>query len=376
MDIKKTFIKLTSKTYPYGTEDQLLSFLPKDIKIDEHGNYYTKIGKDSKTIFACHLDTACKEEVKVKHIFRNNFIETDGKSILGADDKAGVTILLWLHKHKVPGTYYFFIGEEVGCIGSGQASKDVKQFKKYDRIISFDRKDTCSVITHQSWSRSCSDAFADGLINELKKGDLHLKKDDGGVYTDSAEFVNVIPECTNLSVGYYSEHTHNERQDIVFLEKLCHALLLVDWESLPTERDPKKTEYKSYANDDYEYGYGWGGSYHTTANKNSSGFNEGYGLEDFSVDPYTFNVTKKTRRSTKKKKGDDDFFINDRDFFEPLSDNDYVVPAKKFHYGILKEIYFDDRLTEEEISIVKEQYLDMENPDDVAFANHLDLIRR
>lgn len=380
MDIKKTFLKLTSKTYPYGTEKELLGFLPKGVKQDLYGNYFYQIGKNSKTIFASHLDTAHKDQVKVKHIFRDNFIETDGKSILGADDKAGVTILLWLIEHKIPGTYYFFIGEEVGCIGSGDASKDVERFKHFDRIISFDRRDTCSVITHQSWSRSCSDEFADGLIDEISKGGIHLKKDDGGVYTDSAEFVNVIPECTNLSVGYYSEHTFNERQDIVFLEDLCKALLVVDWESLPTKRDPKKSEYKSYTHDDYEYGYGWGGSYHggTTTSKSKStgfGFSEGYGAEDFKVDPYDFSPVRnnKTRRSNKKKGKD---FEDEDDFFEPMSSDDYVTEVRKFHYGILKEIYFDDKLSEEEIAIVKEQYLDMSNPDDVTFANHLDLIRR
>jgi len=44
--------------------------------------------------------------------------------------------------------------------------------------------------------------------------------DDGGVYTDSAEFVDIIEECTNLSVGYFSEHTTSEKQDIDFLELL------------------------------------------------------------------------------------------------------------------------------------------------------------
>jgi hypothetical protein len=63
-------------------------------------------------------------------------------------------------------------------------------------------------------------------------------KDDGGVYTDSAEF-DYIPECTNISVGYYSEHTVNEQQDINHLIDLCVACVSVDWESLPVVRDLK-----------------------------------------------------------------------------------------------------------------------------------------
>ena len=58
--------------------------------------------------------------------------------------------------------------------------------------------------------------------------------DQGGVWTDSAEFVDVIPECTNISVGYYREHSNEEYQDIDYLESLCEVVTKVNWESLPT----------------------------------------------------------------------------------------------------------------------------------------------
>lgn len=46
-----TFLKLTSKTYPYGFEDDLVTemtqcgLFPKDLQKDKHGNYFYKIGK-------------------------------------------------------------------------------------------------------------------------------------------------------------------------------------------------------------------------------------------------------------------------------------------------------------------------------------------
>ncbi len=373
MDIRKTFLQLTSKTYPYGTEAQLLPFLPKGLKRDLWGNYFYEIGK-SKTVFACHLDTCCSKQEKVRHVFNGRFIETDGKTILGADDKAGVTILLWLMEHNIPGTYYFFIGEEVGCIGSGKASKDVERFNKFDRIISFDRRDTESVITHQSWSRCCSDTFADALIVDLAVGGVFLKKDDGGVYTDSAEFVDVIPECTNLSVGYYSEHSVVEKQDIKFLEKLCKALLLVDWESLPTKRDPSVSEYKGY------------GSYNSYDND---------GMNDMSDIDWSYGYSsekkkKKTRRSNRKDSFDDydyDRFMDlgdsnfghgglyGSDFIDEEEDDFFVssYPSKSNNkYIFLKMAIFDDKLSEDEIAIIKDQYLDMNNPADVEFSNFID----
>ena len=246
MNIKETFLKLTSKTYPHGTERKLRRMLPRELEMDKNGNYFLKIG-ESKTIFACHLDTVSKAEVKVNHVIQDNIIKTDGKSILGADDKAGVVILLYLISKKIPGTYYFFIGEEVGCIGSKAAVKD-DDFSQYERIISFDRRDTCSIITHQSWRRCCSDDFANALSEEYTKLGLELKPDDTGVGTDSAQFIEVVAECTNLSVGYYKEHTHEESQDIEFLEKLCIASANINWEALPTARDPKVRQWKEYKN--------------------------------------------------------------------------------------------------------------------------------
>lgn len=253
MRIRRKFLQLTSMTYPYGTEKMLEKYLPKGFCRDDYGNYFIKIpradGTDSDTMFTCHLDTACKEQVVVKHVQTDKYISTNGKSILGADDKAGMVVVLYMIENKVPGLYYFFIGEEVGCIGSGNASKyDSSHIK---RCISFDRRDTYSVITHQLYGRCCSDDFADELslrLNNAGHG-LDMYPDSTGIMTDSASFMEKIPECTNISVGYYDEHTFKEKQDVDFLIQLCRSVVNVDWDSLPTKRDPLEQ--------DEEYDY-WG----------------------------------------------------------------------------------------------------------------------
>jgi len=68
--------------------------------------------------------------------------------------------------------------------------------------------------------------------------------DDTGVYTDTAEFTDIIPECTNVSCGYYFEHTDKEELDMVHFDQLAAAIVLIDWDMCPTERDPKVIEYK------------------------------------------------------------------------------------------------------------------------------------
>jgi len=110
-----------------------------------------------------------------------------------------------------------------------------------------------SIITHQMDQRCCSDEFALALSKELNKNGFDYDLDDSGVYSDSAEFADIYPECTNISVGYFAQHTNNETQDIEFLESLCKACTKVNWEKLPIVRDPSKIEYL----DNY-YNY-WGG---------------------------------------------------------------------------------------------------------------------
>jgi hypothetical protein len=245
MKVRRKFIKLTKRTYPHGTENLLKDHLPIGYKSDGLGNYYLMIGDNPSTMFTCHLDTASKPIENINHVFNGDFIETDKKTILGADDKAGMVVLLSLIENKIPGLYYFFIGEEVGCIGSGRLSEvwDKTDFSKHiNKVVSFDRRGTDSVITDQFFGTCCSDEFAIELAKRLNNTDntFGFKPDPTGVFTDSAKFMELVPECTNISVGYYNEHTVNEKQDIVFLKKLCNAVTKIDWETLPIKRDPKE----------------------------------------------------------------------------------------------------------------------------------------
>lgn len=263
MNVKEKFLELTSRTYPHGTEKELFHLLGDGLTEDEFGNLFIKIG-ESDVMFTSHLDTATSALTTVNHVFDKNIIKTDGKSILGADDKAGVTIMLYMIENNVPGLYYFFLGEEVGCVGSKKVADkfSTQKIEGINKVVSFDRRGTSSVITHQSGKRCTSDKFGEALASELNRVEesFSYKTDDTGVLTDSIQFIKIYPECTNISVGYKSEHTFNESQDIEHLEKLAVACTKVDWIGLPVERDPSKVEYKSYGYGDWEYDDGYYGS--------------------------------------------------------------------------------------------------------------------
>ena len=366
MDIKRKFLKLTKRTYPYGTEGQLASHLPQGYFKDTHGNYYYKIG-NSRTAFTCHLDTACKTQVTVNHKFDKNIISTDGKSILGADDKAGMTVILYMIEKRIPGLYCFFIGEEVGCIGSGKACDD-DVFKNYDRMVSFDRRGIKSIITYQSSKRCCSDEFATELSNQLNRHGMSMEPDDTGVYTDSAEFVHVIPECTNISVGYYKEHTHFEHQDIDHLVRLCIAVCKIDWEILPTKRDPNKIDYKSYSYKSYGYS-----TYDKEYKKSESGYSTYDNWSGWDKSP-----ARSRRKKYQKTYGYyDDFYFEDGDkyqstepgigraFLDDLNNDftdeyyyrNYEQKTDGNKYESLKQELHKDIFTKEEKNIIKDQFL-------------------
>ena len=238
---KDFFLTISKETHPHGYEDELISILPS-LEKDEYGNYYKIVG-NPHIMFTAHLDTADDIKKTVNHKIENNkdgeIISTDGSSILGADNKAGVTVLTYMINSNVEGLYYFFIGEERGRLGSitlANNFKNIDYLNDIDSCVSFDRKGTSSVITHQMGIRCCSDAFAMGICDELGKNGLDFILDNTGIFTDSLSFINLIPECTNISVGYENEHTELEKLDITFLDKLCKAVVNINWDKLPINR--------------------------------------------------------------------------------------------------------------------------------------------
>ena len=150
----------------------------------------------------------------------------------------------------IEGTYVVHAAEEVGCKGSAALVDDMPDWLTYTKaVISFDRYGDKSVITHQTGMRTASDEFAQSFSDALKMP--QLKPDDGGSYTDSNEYSMLIPECTNISVGYYGQHGVNETQDLEYLDQLIAALETADWSKLVFKRDPSVVESLYYDKGSY-----------------------------------------------------------------------------------------------------------------------------
>ncbi len=216
------------------------------IRSDAFGNRILKLG-ESSTLFSAHTDTVHYKGGKQKIIVDEigGYIYKDDKDPLGADDATGIFIMLQLIAAKIPGLYVFHRQEEIGGLGSAWIADNTPQlFDGIDRAIAFDRKADHSVITYQSGGRCCSDRFAQALAAAIGG---EYAPDDTGMFTDTANYTSMIAECTNVSVGYYAEHTKNETQDLKTLDFLIPALLAINWESLPTDRDPSIMDPDSMA---------------------------------------------------------------------------------------------------------------------------------
>ena len=244
-EFKELFLKLTEYTIPFGTEKKLEKYLPTGFKKDSVGNYFYEIG-ESETLFTTHLDTYSEKYEKVNHVIdadNEYHIRTDGKTILGGDNKLGCCILIGMIKNNIPGTYYFFLGEEPiisgGLWGSSSAlTNNPEFFTKFKRCIAFDRRGYGSVVIRQMGRMTSSNEFIQALSSELRRfGSIEFDESSKyGYYTDTATFMDVIPECTNISAGGFDEHYESEWVDLNYTYNVYKTALQIKWEDLPVRR--------------------------------------------------------------------------------------------------------------------------------------------
>jgi hypothetical protein len=183
-----------------------------DICCDKLGNMYVTKGiSETYPCVVAHLD-------QVQRIHSKDFRAIETQDIifgysssnrrqegLGADDKNGIWVALkCLMKNKAL-KVAFFVGEEVGCVGSSAA--DLSFFENCRFVIEPDRRGYNDLITEISWTSLCSEKF----LSDTQFKQFAYKQADG-LMTD----IEVLRErglaisCINLSCGYYEPHTDCE----------------------------------------------------------------------------------------------------------------------------------------------------------------------
>ena len=202
-----------------------------------------------RVMFACHTDTTDSTKTEGTKTLeydsafeRVTLAEGSNGECLGADDGAGVWMLLKMIQAKVPGVYVFHRGEERGCIGANEFKNHAGAWlKEFDIAVEFDRPGDTEIITHQGGQRCASDTFGKALQRALEPT-LSLDLSDRGVLTDVRVYRTMIPEVVNIGVDYRGHHTTSEELDVGYLMKLLTAVKTVDWGALPVERDPSAAD--------------------------------------------------------------------------------------------------------------------------------------
>ena len=250
---KKLLKSLYAIHSPSGKENEMREFLISRIRaqyginciVDEIGNVYVTKGiADTYPCVVAHID-------QVQRLHSDDFraVETNGIIFgysaknhrfegLGADDKNGVFVALECLKEFDVMKCAFFVGEEIGCIGSSEC--DMIFFDDCRFVLQCDRRNGDDLITHIS-ERLCSDEF----LADADFADFGYKETFGAMTdVETLKSNGLAVSCVNMSCGYYNPHTDEEFTDIAELENCLNFVKHVIRKCVNVY--PHEPQYKSY----------------------------------------------------------------------------------------------------------------------------------
>lgn len=226
-----------------------------DIVTDASGNLLvTKGVAEDYPCIVAHMD-----QVQDKHEGDFHSYIMDGKIFgfsasamkmrgLGADDKNGIWVALkCLEKYPVM-KCAFFVGEEIGCVGSEKVDMDF--FDDCRWVVQCDRKGSSDLITVAGGTVLCSDEFLVAIGKER-----FGYQEEHGLMTDVMTLKDrgLKVSCVNMSCGYYRPHTDEEYTK---LDDLENCLAFVEW-IVENVKDIYPHEYDAVKDwGGYAFGYG------------------------------------------------------------------------------------------------------------------------
>jgi hypothetical protein len=218
------------------------------IMTDEIGNIYVTKGEtETYPCLAAHMDQVQKihskdfEAIETKDYIFGFSRKNKRQEGLGADDKVGVWVNLKCLKKFDHIKAVFFVGEEVGCVGSGKCNMEFFDDCRY--VIQCDRRNGDDLITTiGGWTQLCSPEFIKDIQPEL-----FGYKEESGLITDVGELKErgLKVSAINLSCGYYEPHTDRE---FVIKSEVLNCLAFV--------RHIITTCTKTYPHEDDDYCFG------------------------------------------------------------------------------------------------------------------------
>ncbi|MEI3611903.1 M20/M25/M40 family metallo-hydrolase [Pseudogracilibacillus sp. SO30301A] len=212
-----------------GSEGRIRSFVKEKlapfvdfVTVDRSGNLLaekTYRGGNGPTILLnAHLDVAT-ELAPGRSIIKENGIWRSTEGILGADDRAGVAVLLHIAEKLIDSTfrgkvkYIFTVEEECGLVGASKV--DDYFLWGTDAAFVIDRRGTGDIVTSCWGSHPFCDVNFGKLIEQIadESGLVKWKCTSGGS-SDTRIWAEHGIQSVNLSTGYRNEHTDDEFLDV------------------------------------------------------------------------------------------------------------------------------------------------------------------
>lgn len=244
---KEKLIKLLNIPGESRNEHDIRHVLEKKLRklasyqfTDQKGNLlgYVQCGVGPTILLSAHMDTY--ERIKAdREIIENGHILRSSKGILGADDRAGIAIIMEVisrvHKTNFNGTLKFAltVEEEIGLQGSVEMDREF--IKDVDAAIVLDRKGTRDIVTSFfGMVPYCKAEFGQLFTKAGHLAGMHDWKVTYGGSSDARVFAEKGIPSVNLSVGYGNEHTDQEFVDyraaydtVRLVEMVLHKNLIV-----------------------------------------------------------------------------------------------------------------------------------------------------
>lgn len=230
-----------------------------NVEQDNTGNLFiTKGIADTYPCVAAHLD-------QVQRLHSDDFVVLCTQGLLfgyspsnkrqeglGADDKNGIWVALNCLKKFDVLKVAFFVGEEVGCVGSKACDMDF--FANTRFVLQVDRRDNGDLVT-DIYDEMCSPEFLNDVRYEKFGYNI-----TNGLMTDVATLKErgLKVSCVNMSCGYYEPHTDHE---FTIMSELENTLAFVEniiencTDVYPHVPKPRRIGYSGLF-DDYD---GWTG---------------------------------------------------------------------------------------------------------------------
>lgn len=192
------------------------------LEVDSKGNILAaKVygrGKGPVILLNAHLDTVYSFD-EGREIIKDGNIWSSSSGILGADDRAGVAILLETLKRldatNFHGTvkFIFTVEEEVDLLGAREVNGNF--LSNVDAAFVIDRRGTGDIVTSCSgYEQFCDDSFGKFIEETASMHGLTVWKCTAGGSSDTRIWASHGIQSVNLSAGYYHEHTVDECLDV------------------------------------------------------------------------------------------------------------------------------------------------------------------